>query len=324
MPIGESDETAYIGRMEYIGEIAGLSVAFLWALTSIFFAEAGKSIGSFRVNVIRLLIAVGLYAIVLLVVSGRLFPDDLNSRQVFWLALSGLIGLVIGDGCGFKALVMIGPRLTTVMYSGAPIIATVIAWLFLGENLSWWSLLGIGLTITGITWVVLERRGKNNDEISVRQRDHPDSGSLAKGILLGAGAATGQAVGLVMAKYGMARAGGTVEPLEASFIRMAAAMVIIWLLAALRGHLPSILSAMRKGRPLAFSAAGAVVGPFLGVWMSLVAVSYIAAGVAATLNAMVPVAIIPLIIFYYKEKVSLRATMGAVVAVAGVAILFLS
>jgi len=310
--------------MDYIGEIAGLSVAFLWAVTSIFFAEAGRSIGSFRVNVIRLLIAVGLYTIVLLVVSGQLFPDDLNSRQVFWLALSGLVGLVIGDGCGFKALVMIGPRLTTVMYSSAPIMATVVAWLFLDETLSWWSLLGIGLTITGITWVVLEQRGKNNHEISARQRDHPDSGSLAKGILLGAGAAAGQAIGLVMAKHGMANAGGTVEPLEASFIRMAAAMVIIWLLATLRGHLPSVLSAMRQGRPVLFSAAGAVAGPFLGVWMSLVAVSYIAVGVAATLNAMTPVAIIPLVILYYKEKVSLRATVGAIVAVAGVAILFLS
>ena len=310
--------------MDYIGEIAGLSVAFLWAVTSIFFAEAGKSIGSFRVNVIRLLIAVGLYTIVLLVVSGQLFPDDLNSRQVFWLALSGLVGLVIGDGCGFKALVMIGPRLTTVMYSSAPIMATVVAWLFLDETLSWWSLLGIGLTITGITWVVLERRGKNNHEISARQRDHPDSGSLAKGVLLGAGAAAGQAIGLVMAKHGMANAGGTVEPLEASFIRMAAAMVIIWLLATLRGHLPSVLSAMRQGRPVLFSAAGAVAGPFLGVWMSLVAVSYVAVGVAATLNAMTPVAIIPLVILYYREKVSLRATVGAVVAVAGVAILFLS
>jgi drug/metabolite transporter (DMT)-like permease len=310
--------------MDYIGEIAGLSVAFLWAVTSIFFAEAGRSIGSFRVNVIRLLIAVGLYTIVLLVVSGQLFPDDLNSRQVFWLALSGLVGLVIGDGCGFKALVMIGPRLTTVMYSSAPIMATVVAWLFLDETLSWWSLLGIGLTITGITWVVLERRGKNNHEISARQRDHPDSGSLAKGVLLGAGAAAGQAIGLVMAKHGMANAGGTVEPLEASFIRMAAAMVIIWLLATLRGHLPSVLSAMRQGRPVLFSAAGAVAGPFLGVWMSLVAVSYVAVGVAATLNAMTPVAIIPLVILYYKEKVSLRATVGAIVAVAGVAILFLS
>ncbi len=310
--------------MDYIGEIAGLSVAFLWAVTSIFFAEAGRSIGSFRVNVIRLLIAVGLYTIVLLVVSGQLFPDDLNSRQVFWLALSGLVGLVIGDGCGFKALVMIGPRLTTVMYSSAPIMATVVAWLFLDETLSWWSLLGIGLTITGITWVVLERRGKNNHEISARQRDHPDSGSLAKGVLLGAGAAAGQAIGLVMAKHGMANAGGTVEPLEASFIRMTAAMILIWLLAALRGHLPSILSAMRQGKPVAFSAAGAVAGPFLGVWMSLVAVSYVAVGVAATLNAMTPVAIIPLVILYYKEKVSLRATVGAIVAVAGVAILFLS
>jgi len=310
--------------MEYIGETAGLAVAFLWALTSVFFAEAGRLIGSFRVNVIRLLIAVSIYAVLLYVTEGRLLPDDLNSRQVFWLALSGLVGLVIGDSCGFKALVMIGPRLTTLMYSSAPIMAVVIAWLFLGERLGPWSLLGIALTVLGISWVVMERRGKVIAMPSGANNSHPDAGSLTKGVLLGLGAAAGQAVGLVMAKHAMVNAGGTVEPLPASFIRMTSAMFAIWLLAGLRGRLPSVLAAVRQRRPLSLCAAGAVVGPFLGVWMSLVAVKYIATGVAATLNAMTPVAIIPLVILYYKEKVSLRASLGAVVAVAGVAVLFVS
>lgn len=321
MSVGESEEVDYIDRMEYIGEAAGLATAFFWAITSIFFAEAGKLIGSFRVNVIRLLIAVGIYTGLLLITTGRLLPVDINQSQVFWLTLSGLVGLILGDGCGFKALVMIGPRLTSLLYASAPIMATIIAWLFLGERLGAWSLLGIGLTLAGITWVVMERSGRQNH---VNATDHPDAGSMAKGVLLGLGAAAGQAIGLVMAKHAMNNCGGEVEPLEASFVRMSTAMVAIFMLAAVRGHFGSILTALRQFRPMMFCSGGAVVGPFLGVWMSLVAVKYIATGSAATLNAMTPVVIIPLIILYYKEKVSLRAFLGAVVAVGGVAILILS
>ncbi len=309
--------------MLYIGETAALATAVLWALTSIFFAEAGKRIGSFRVNSIRLLMAVGMYCIVLGLTRGHLLPPDLNREQFMWLALSGLVGLVFGDGCGFKALVMIGPRLTTLMYAGAPVLATVIAWIFLGEHLGVWAVVGIAVTISGISWVVLERRHKRNGPNDLG-RSHPDAGSLRWGVLLGMGAALGQAAGLVMAKQGMLHAGGVVEPLEASLVRMMVALVAIWLLAALRGELAYTLAALKDGRALAFCGAGAVVGPFLGVWMSLVALKYIATGIAATLNSMTPVAIIPLVIRYYKEKVTLRAALGAVVAVGGVAILFLS
>lgn len=167
----------------------------------------------------------------------------------------------------------------------------------------------------------MERRSRHNH---VNATDHPDAGSMTKGILLGLGAAAGQAIGLVMAKHAMVHCGGEVAPLEASYIRMATAMLAILILAAIRGHIGSIRTALQQLRPMLFCTGGAVVGPFLGVWMSLVAVKYIATGTAATLNAMTPVVIIPLIILYYKERVSLRAFIGAVVAVGGVAILILS
>jgi drug/metabolite transporter (DMT)-like permease len=313
----------YIRRMELVGEAAGLATAFLWALTSIFFAEAGRRIGSFRVNVIRLGLAVAIYVVVLLISQGRLFPDDLNRTQVLWLTGSALAGLVFGDGCGFKALVMIGPRLTTLMYAGAPIWTTVIAWIFLGEHLGAWHLLGIALSIGGIVWVVLERRYKGGATFGLTA-DHPDSGSLFKGVMLGLGAAVGQAVGLVMAKQGMFNAGGTVEPMDAAFLRMLTAFPAIVLLAGLRGRLKEIGPAIRDLGAVGWSTAGATMGPFLGVWMSLVAVKYIATGIAATLNAMTPVAVLPLVIWYYKEKVTLRAALGALVAVTGAAILFLA
>lgn len=307
--------------MNYAGELAALATAALWAVTSVFFAEAGRLIGSFRVNKIRLILAAIIYAVIVLLTTGRLFSPELNGHQVFWLGLSGIVGLVFGDGCGFKALVMIGPRLTTVLYSASPIMAVIIAWVFLGEHLSLFTLAGIAVTIVGITWVVLERRF--SPHINSLAADHPDSGSLLKGVLLGLGAALGQAAGLVMAKHAMIGAGGSVEPLEASFVRMVTALAAIWLLAVLRGQAGKSIRAMANLRAVGLSFGGAVAGPFLGVWMSLVAVSLIAAGVASTLNSMTPVLIIPLVIWYYREKVSLRAVMGAVVAVGGVTLIFL-
>ena len=307
--------------MNHIGELAGLATAVLWALTSIFFGEAGKLIGSFFVNKIRLLFAVIIYSVVLLITTGQIIPV-INMEQTFWLGLSGIIGLVIGDSFGFKAIVMIGPRLATLVYSSTPIMTILIAWGMLSEKLGFWEIFGIVITISGISWVVLER--KNRENRNLLYDNHPDKGSLKRGIVYGLIAAFCQAAGLVLAKKGMFDAGGVLEPMEASFIRILFSVIIIWLISAVRGQLPNLLRSMKNYKALGFSAAGAVVGPFLGVWMSLVAVKYISTGVAATLNSMTPVMIIPLVILYYKEKVSLRALIGAIIAVVGVSILFLA
>ncbi len=69
---------------------------------------------------------------------------------------------------------------------------------------------------------------------------------------------------------------------------------------------------------------GSICGPFLGVWMSLVAVKYTATGIAAAIMATVPILVIPLVIIFYHEKVTLKAVLGAIVAVGGVTLLFLT
>ncbi len=309
--------------MGHIGELAALSTALLWSFTAIFFSEAGRRIGSFRVNKIRLIFAVLIYGAITLVTTGWFFPQGLNTEQIFWLSISGLIGLVLGDGCGFKALVMIGPRLTTLVLSTAPIVATIIAWIFLGERLGWLDLAGIVVTLAGVSWVVLERRYNNGNQFGLKS-DHPDSGTLAKGILLAIGASIGQAVGLVLSKQGMLFSGGAIDPLQASFVRMLAATAIIWIYAVIRREVKETVKTSTNAKAMGLTAAGAVFGPFLGVWMSLVALNYISAGIAATLNATTPILILPTVLIVYKEKMSPRAIIGAVLAVAGVAMIFLA
>lgn len=305
----------------YLGETAALATALLWAFTSIFFAEAGKRIGSHMVNVVRLMFAVVLYATVLFVTTGRPWPTDPTSQQVFWLGMSGLVGLVFGDGCGFKALVMIGPRLTTLFYATAPFMATAIAWFYLGEELRWIDLVGVALTVGGVMWVVSERQFSQSQRLLAE--DHPDRGSLLIGSLLGLGAALGQATGLVMAKYAMTAGGPSLDPFHAAFVRMVVALVAIWALTAARGKLGKLRQAIKDARGIQFSFYGAVVGPFLAVWMSLIAVKLIPTGIAATLNATTPVMVIPLVVYYNKEKVSPRGVLGAIIAVCGVGIFFL-
>ena len=308
--------------MQYAGEIAALGTALCWVFTAILFSEAGRRIGSFRVNTIRLLFAVAIYVILLLITTGQVFPDNINHTQVFWLSLSGLIGLAVGDGCGFKALVMIGPRLTTLLWSTAPIMATVIAWFLLGEELGLAHLAGIAMTIAGISLVVAERRSAGSNQFNLK-REHPDSGSLFKGVVLGLLAALGQAAGLVLSKHGMLNAGGTIDPLPASFIRMLASMIALLLFAVFSGRTRYTLKGIRNGSAMLLIAGGATMGPFLGVWLSLIAVAMIPAGIAATLNATTPILIIPAVMLYYKEKVSGKALFGAILAVGGVTLLFL-
>jgi len=68
---------------------------------------------------------------------------------------------------------------------------------------------------------------------------------------------------------------------------------------------------------------GAFFGPFLGVWLSLVAVQYAYIGIASTLMALPPIILIPLSRRVFKEKISLSAILGSIVAVVGVALIFL-
>ena len=308
--------------MPYPGEFAALATALFWAFTSIFFSEAGKRIGSFNVNCIRLVMAVIIYAIMLTFTTGSPIPSNINSIQLFWLGLSGFVGLVLGDSCGFKALVMIGPRMMTLLYATAPIFASFIAWIFLGENLRPLDMLGIAVTIGGVGWVITERNAQNFN--SNNNSEHPDSGSLRKGILLGLGAALGQALGLVLAKQGMMYSGEAIGAMPASFIRMVIATIIIWIVSAFRGNLGGIFGSLKDAKAIKLCLGGTFFGPFLGVWMSLVALEYIRTGVAATLNSTTPIMIIPVVIYYYKERVSWRAVIGAIIAVGGVTILFLT
>jgi drug/metabolite transporter (DMT)-like permease len=230
-----------------------------------------------------------------------------------------MIGLVFGDACGFKALVMIGPRLSTLIRTSTPIITTTIAWFFLDEKLHTYEAAGIAITVFGIAWVVAERKDSNT-----LHKSHRDSGSLTTGVLLSLGSSLGQAAGLVLAKHAMTQCGGAIDPYAAAFVRIVMATAVIWIYSIVKGEALSAVQTIRDD-PKSFRliVGGAVSSTFLGIWMSLVAVKYVDAGVAETLGSMTPIVILPLLWKLKGEHISLRAIIGSFVAVGGVAVMFL-
>jgi len=295
--------------MPYIGEIAALSAAFLWGGTALAFSAAGRRIGGFATNLLRIGLAVIFLSTTLFFQTGSFFPSRASQSQMLWLGASGIIGLAIGDGALFISFVIIGPRLSILLLSLAPPITAVLAWLFLDERLGIIAIAGIFLTIGGIFWVVSEKTAA--EELR---------GSKTKGIFLGIIAALGQGIGIIFAKNGLH---GNLDALSATLLRMLPAAIAVWLVAILFGHALKTLQSLKDKKAALATLGGSVFGPYIGVWLSVVAVKYTEAGVAATLLATVPIAIIPMDMLVHKTKPSLRALIGTVVTVLGVALLFL-
>jgi drug/metabolite transporter (DMT)-like permease len=295
--------------MILLGELSALLTSFLWSGSSLTFAAAAKRVGSLQLNIDRLILA-SLFLLIT-VLSFNLI-HSLSFTQVTALAVSGIIGLVIGDSFLFASYNHIGARLSMLIMALAPGMSAVLAYFTLGETLSAWGITGMLVTLAGIAIVVLERK------------EIPSSGyKISKtGYFYGFMGALGQAAGLLIAKFAFEE--GPINGFAATFIRIISATILILPVSLMFRRYKNpikVYSADRKA--LSSTLAGTILGPFLGITASLIAVANTKVGIASTLMSLMPVIMLPMLKYIYKEKLGLRAVIGAVVAVAGIAILFL-
>lgn len=293
-----------------LGETAALLTALCWTICAIAFEVASKRAGALAVNMIRLAIGLIMLTLFCLFTREAILPLDASMRTWFWLSMSGMIGFAVGDLLLLRAFIVIGSRVSMLVMASVPPLTALIGWAIIGETLGTMGLLGMTLTVGGIALVVLERK---IEEDRVRL-----SHSLT-GILLAFGGAVGQAVGLVLSKYGM----GDYNAFSATQIRILAGTVTSFPILVILGRVRHVRSVVRQRRIMIPASLGALFGPFLGVSFSLLAVQHTSTGVASTIMAIVPVLIIPPAVIFFKERITFREVVGAVIAVTGVGILFL-
>ena len=295
--------------MAYLGELSALFTATLWSGSSLAFSAAVVRVGSVQVNITRLMMACLLLGATVLVLG---FDLSVSGSQILNLCLSGLAGLVLGDSFLFKAYQEVGARISMLIMSIAPALSAFLAYLFLGESLSLLGILGIVVTLSGIALVVVERGSPGG----------PTHRIISSGVMYAFLAALGQAVGLIFAKEAFLEA--DLNAMVATLVRVLfAAIVLLPVMTAARRYRNPFTVYRRDRSALGFTTLGAILGPFLGITFSLIAVANTKVGIAATLMAMPPIIMLPMVKVFQKEVLNWKAIVGAFVSVAGVAILFL-
>jgi drug/metabolite transporter (DMT)-like permease len=297
---------------ERVGEFAALGTAFLWALTYIQFTLAVRKIGPIVLNRMRLLFALVLLLAAHVVLYGVPIPLEVGWAQVGWLTLSGVVGFAISDTFLFSALLHLGAHRASLVMALVPVTSALFSWGFFGERLSAAQMAAGLVTVIGILLVVSARPGDGTRPVDAR---------LGAGVLLALGAVVSQSLRYILSVEGMK---GGVPPLSANLLQIGAAAVAAWGVSLARGTAKKGFDRLRDRSAALPTVGGAVTGPFLGVTLSMVALSRAPVGVASTLMALVPVFLLPTTHFVFKERIGWRAAVGTLLAVAGVAVLFLS
>jgi len=313
-----------------VGELAALGAAIIWASTAIVFTSAGRIATPTATNTFKTVAAVFLFGAVLIARDGVPWGRGVAPFDVALLAVSGLFGLSIGDSLLFRGFITLGTRRAMLVFSLNPVIGALGGFLFLGERLSATGIAGMAIALSGIALVVGEKRRAAPDGLT--HPPVPDHGApppaekgfigrhaTAAGVLFSLGGAAGQAIGALLAKPSLAR----VDTLAATQIRATAGALGLLLFALLGGQLAHWTRLIVRGRILLRLCIASLFGPFLGLFLMVLSIDRAPTGIALTLLSTTPIWLLPLGAWFQKDRPTRREGIGAVIALAGTALLLL-
>lgn len=308
--------------MRYFGELLSIGVAFSWTATALLSEFGSKRMGNVTLNFIRMGITLVFSAVLFWVVTGSPLPARASGEAYLWMMLSGLVGYVIGDFCLFQCYIIIGSKFGQLFMTLAPITAAIMAWITLGQSIKPMGILAMLITLTGIAITVLGR-SDGSHRLSLKLP--------LNGVLFAIGAAVCQGMGLVLSKIGMnhyessmtSSCAPWILPFYANVFRCIAGILGFTVLLMFREGFRPLRKNLTDRTSMTVATMTTIFGPFVGVGCSLLAVQYASAGIASTLMALTPIIIILPAYWIFKQPITARSVVGAVISVIGVSLFFL-
>jgi drug/metabolite transporter (DMT)-like permease len=298
-----------------VGELCGVLAALTWSVSALLFSRLGARMSGGAMSLGKTLSAAILLTSTHLALaaaqSAPLVPPALAERPGALLAISAIVGLTLGDTALFGAMTLIGAPRALLIHASAPVFATFGGMAFLAERPDTRSMVGVLVTVAGIAIVVSVRAGGR--EVSQR--------NARIGLVLGLIAAVGQAAGSLLSRRAMQ---GDVAPLAAASFRLLVGGGALFLVAVPTGHTRRWIAELSHQRQWLKVAGASFIGTYCGLWLAQTALQRASsAGVASTLLATTPVFLLPLAHVTGSERMTLRASVGVLVALLGVALLSL-
>ena len=282
-----------------------LGAAACWAVTGLLSAPQARHLGAFAFTRWRM----GLVFLMLLpvvVLGGGWHTLTWASFGV--LAISGLIGIFVGDTALFASMNRLGPRRTGVLFATHACFSALLGFFVLDERMGVQALLGGALVVGGVMMAVALGAHKNESHALEVTRGH-----WPLGVALGLLAALCQALGSLIAKPVMAAG---VDPVTATVVRVGATcmahLVLLWTgMGVARAHNPL------STRVLAWVALSGMVGMGLGMSLILLALRHGDVGMVGILSSVSPVLVLPLLWWHLGRAPARGAWWGAALTVLG-------
>jgi len=239
--------------------------------------------------------------------------------------MSGFVGYCFGDFCLFNSYIVMGSRLGQLFMTLAPPVAAIASWIIFGETMTTLAVIGMLITLFGIGLSVLSKGESEKKRLSIN--------IPLKGVLYGIGAGAGQGLGLVLSKLGMTYYQANIPsncdavlnimPFTSTFIRAITGMLGFTLVMLMTKKTHEVAQATHNHRAMLVMIGAVIFGPFVGVSLSLMATLYTNPGIAQTIMAMTPIFILWPSWYLYKQKVTLKEIIGAIISVIGVSLFFI-
>jgi drug/metabolite transporter (DMT)-like permease len=287
-----------------MGEIAALGAAFVWALSSTIWQRVGQQIPAVVLNLLKGAIALVMLLATILIL-GKSLPA-VNPNILAMLLISGGLGIGIGDTAFFIVLKYLGARRTLLLETLSPPLTALFGLIFLQEKLSPIACTGILLTICGVAWVIAERTAETT----------LPSKHLWQGLGISLLGQTAHAAGAVLSRAAFTQI--DIDPLWTAALRLSGGMAVM--LCFLNPTNLGTFPQLKAPKILGTIILAAFLGTYLGIFLQQASLKYAPAAIAQALSSTSPLFIMPLAVLA-GEKVSLRAFVGVVCAIGGIALL---
>ncbi len=292
--------------------------ALLFATSTMCGHRSARLLGGTEANFWRIISAA-----IMLAVWAYSFGTGLEGPALPLFALSGAIGIGMGDVASFQSLPRLGPRLSSlvVLCLTAPF-GALIEWVWMGTKLTSWQA-GWGAVILGGVVIALVPSG------SVRRTTR----EWAVGASFAAVAAFGTACGAVLSRKAYALTEDYGVPIDsgtAAFQRVIGGILVaaIALLVVKHSTYSKMVGLKDPGLPTQMKKKWAAAGPWvlanslagqtLGVSAMQMALQSTPTGVVLAIIAVSPIIVIPMAYFFEGERPTIHSLFGGLVAVGGV------
>ena len=289
-----------------MGEASALASALLWALDGILLRPQTRKHGAISLNGLQYLFA-ATFLVIISILSGRAFLLlEAPLASLVLVLAAALIGMVGGDTLYVASLGRLGvARTFPISNTFYLLLTSTVAILFLGETISYGSLLGAALAVGGVTLVALSWRGA--EEVL----GDLDAGGIAASL----GAAVCWAIAILMLKVALVET----DVIAVNTIRLPMVAALLLAINSLRRTEPLFRSYDLP--TLAAVGSAGVFGVAVSSLLFLFAVQSLGAAKTAVLASTSPLFAVLLARVVLKERLTPGIIFGTVLSVAGIGLL---